>query len=255
MAEKFIHPASHPCNELTSKISQHSLRLFYHPNGVGRSFQLLADLFHTINDQWLLTYLRNDWKIKQAKHWILSKCSLAWTPNPPPQRSVSLTIFFPDDLAGSIVGHAYGQDDEYPDDPEYNYLHGDKEPWVQTSSVKSELRIRNTELGSSFLVDHHILLSFSTGTILNDDNSLASYKLRPHELLEMHWFGTVVSLPVSEYVAAILPYQSQTPPCCVEPQIRSVQPWNATEHKLGRKERDFPAPPLWKPKLEWKIDG
>ena len=50
------------------------------------------------------------------------------------------------------------------------------------------------------------MLAFSTGQLLEDDYSLAWYRLRPHELLELHPPGTTVRLPREVMLEYIQPY-------------------------------------------------
>ncbi|KAH0833266.1 hypothetical protein J3R83DRAFT_12329 [Lanmaoa asiatica] len=60
--------------------------------------------------------------------------------------------------------------------------------------------------GSSPLVDQYTLLSFSTGSILEDEFSLSWYSLRPYELLEMHPLGVVAPLQRDVLAEYIQPY-------------------------------------------------
>jgi hypothetical protein len=50
------------------------------------------------------------------------------------------------------------------------------------------------------------MLAFSTGQLLEDDCTLAWYRLRPHELLELHPPGTIVRLPRDVMLEYIKPY-------------------------------------------------
>lgn len=78
-------------------------------------------------DQWLLTHLHNDWKIKQVKHWILAKCNLAKPPELPQRRLDSPITFFPiSGLPGRPEDHLLGDDEEYPDNPEHDWLSADR---------------------------------------------------------------------------------------------------------------------------------
>ena len=53
---------------------------------------------------------------------------------------------------------------------------------------------------------HYQILAFSTGQLLEDDCSLAWYRLRPHELLELHPPGTIVRFPRDIMLEYIKPY-------------------------------------------------
>ena len=53
---------------------------------------------------------------------------------------------------------------------------------------------------------HYQILAFSTGQLLEDDCSLAWYRLRPHELLELHPPGTIVRFPRDVMLEYIKPY-------------------------------------------------
>ena len=53
---------------------------------------------------------------------------------------------------------------------------------------------------------YYPMLAFSTGQLLEDDYSLAWYRLRPHELLELHPPGTIVSLLRETLPDYIQPY-------------------------------------------------
>ena len=50
------------------------------------------------------------------------------------------------------------------------------------------------------------MLAFSTGQLLEDDCTLAWYRLRPHELLELHPPGTIVRLQRDVMLEYVKPY-------------------------------------------------
>jgi hypothetical protein len=50
------------------------------------------------------------------------------------------------------------------------------------------------------------MLAFSTGQLLEDDCTLAWYRLRPHELLELHPPGTIVRLQRDVMLDYVKPY-------------------------------------------------
>ncbi|KIK80657.1 hypothetical protein PAXRUDRAFT_158082 [Paxillus rubicundulus Ve08.2h10] len=153
-------------------------------------------------DQWFLTHLDDNWKVKQVKHWILSKCNLIQSPDPPTQRPVSPITFASSIRTRSSIDSfddGYHEDDEYDDDSEDGLSHrrnGPRRPTIYSRlAVKLGSRTKTVQPGSSPLIDQYTLISFSTGLILEDDFTLSWYNLRPYELLEMHRAGTVVSLP------------------------------------------------------------
>jgi hypothetical protein len=64
-----------------------------------------------------------------------------------------------------------------------------------------------TELLPAILPPHHYpMLAFSTGQLLEDDCSFAWYRLRSHELLELHPPGTIVRFPRDVMLEYIKPY-------------------------------------------------
>ncbi|KAL4062235.1 hypothetical protein J3A83DRAFT_4258974 [Scleroderma citrinum] len=206
-------------------------------------------------DQWLLTHIHNDWKIKQVKYWILARCDLVQAPQPPPQRLSSPIIFSPiSELPGYSVDHLVGEDEEYPDDPEHDWLHPDRVSPGQFGAPCDPST--NQPISGGFLADQYTIISFSTGTILEDDYNFSWYKLRPYELLEIHRSGTVISLPREMPLEYVQPYFHARAKALLavwsHKSGRFKPPGNSTEHEIGHKKRDLPAPPKWRPKLEWK---
>ncbi|KAL4074804.1 hypothetical protein V8B97DRAFT_2022429 [Scleroderma yunnanense] len=206
-------------------------------------------------DQWLLTHIHNDWKIKQVKYWILARCDLVQAPQPPPQRLSSPIIFSPiSELPGYSVDHLVGEDEEYPDDPEHDWLHPDRVSPGQFGAPCDPST--NQPISGGFLADQYTIISFSTGTILEDDYNFSWYKLRPYELLEIHRSGTVISLPREVPLEYVQPYFHARAKALLavwsHKSGRFKPPGNSTEHEIGHKKRDLPAPPKWRPKLEWK---
>ena len=53
---------------------------------------------------------------------------------------------------------------------------------------------------------HYPMFTFSTGQLLEGDCSLAWYRLRPHELLELHAPGTIVWLQREVMLEYVKPY-------------------------------------------------
>ncbi|KAI6039786.1 hypothetical protein EDC04DRAFT_1613032 [Pisolithus marmoratus] len=203
-------------------------------------------------DQWLLTHFHNDWSVKQVKHWILSKCNLVRTPDVPSQRSAS-PIFFTSPY--SRTGYTLGQYDEAEDDPEYDSLQCDK--GSQTLFVNPNSGPSN-KLGNNPLVDQYILIAFSTGRILQNDDTVSSCKLRPYELVEMHRSNTIAPLRrevILEYVQPYFHARVRALLAAWSPKAgRFKPPGKTTEHELGglSKKREIPVTLRWRPKLEWK---
>ncbi|KIO14684.1 hypothetical protein M404DRAFT_11639 [Pisolithus tinctorius Marx 270] len=199
-------------------------------------------------DQWLLTHVQNDWNVKQVKHWILSKCNLVRAPDVPTQRSVS-PIFFASPC--SRTGYTLGRYDEAEGDPEYNSIQRDKESPGQISRPSNKL-------GNNRLVDQYVLIAFSTGRVLQNDDTMSSCNLRPYELVEMHRSDMVVPLHrkvVLEYVQPYFHARVRALLAAWSPKAgRFKLPGKATEHELGvhGKKREIPITLRWKPKLEWK---
>ncbi|KIJ66645.1 hypothetical protein HYDPIDRAFT_127846 [Hydnomerulius pinastri MD-312] len=203
-------------------------------------------------DQWFVTHLDDDWKVKQVKYWILSKCNLIQASDPPTQRPVSPITF-----ASSIrtrssmdsVEEGYYEDDEYDDDSEDDLPGPHRHPERSRQTIYSRLGARPSQStqtiqpGSSPLVDQYTLISFSTGTMLEDDFTLSWYNLRPYELLEMHRVGTVVSLPreiMAEYVQPYFEAKVKALRAVWSPKSgRFEVPGNDTQHELnGGKGKD-----------------
>lgn len=156
-------------------------------------------------DQWFLTHIDDDSKIRQVKLWILSKCNLVQSPGPQTQRPASPITF-----ASSIhsrssldsLDDGYNEDDEYSDQdlpPRHPRLHPALDPKPGPSS-------QSVQPGSSPLVDQYTLISFSTGSMLEDEFTLSWYNFRPYELLEMHSLGIVAPLQRDVLVEYIQPY-------------------------------------------------
>ncbi|KAH7927954.1 hypothetical protein BV22DRAFT_1031290 [Leucogyrophana mollusca] len=174
-------------------------------------------------DQWFVTHLDDSWKVKQVKHWILSKCNLIQASDPPSQRPVSPITFASTIRTKSSLDSGddgYYEDDEYDDDSddfdEPSHRHYDlrrqniyarqsaKLPHTSASGQPSTSR--KEDAGSNSVADQYTLISFSTGAILEDDFALSWYNLRPYELLEIHRSGNVVSLPREILADYVQPY-------------------------------------------------
>jgi hypothetical protein len=174
------------------------------------------------SDQWLTAQFDSTWKISQVKQYILTKVynrSVADSDHLPSlDRPVSPITFasartsFDSNLEGSLQ-------DDHDIDLEHNHL---MEPTRQMRlrqpmslrvaspsgvpgspppTVTEQLRVPTV-----LPPYHYPMLAFSTGQLLEDDCTLAWYRLRPHELLELHPPGTIVRLPRDVMLEYIKPY-------------------------------------------------
>lgn len=226
-------------------------------------------------DQWFITHLDDNQKVKQVKHWILSKCNIIQTSHFPAQRPVSPITF-----ASSIrtrtsidsMEDGYNEDDEYDEDSDdfddLSYRHPELRRQTiysrrpgKTSTASASHTIQP---GSSPVTDQYTLISFSTGTILEDDYALSWYKLRPCELLEMHRSGKVVQLPreiMSEYVQPYFESKARALRAVWSVKSGRFESPAATGNRLRARSRDkistvhIPLQPekkRRKAKVEWK---
>lgn len=226
-------------------------------------------------DQWFITHLDDNQKVKQVKHWILSKCNIIQTPHLPAQRPVSPITF-----ASSIrtrtsvdsMDNGYNEDDEYDEDSDdfddVSYRHPELRRQTiysrrpgKTSTASASHTIQP---GSSPVTDQYTLISFSTGTILEDDYALSWYNLRPYELLEMHRSGKVVQLPreiMSEYVQPYFESKARALRAVWSVKTGRFESPAATVNKLNARSRDKisaiqtplqPEKKRRKAKVEWK---
>ncbi|KAG2756625.1 hypothetical protein P692DRAFT_20766288 [Suillus brevipes Sb2] len=226
-------------------------------------------------DQWFITHLDDNQKVKQVKHWILSKCNIIQTPYLPAQRPVSPITF-----ASSIrtrtsvdsLDDGYNEDDEYDEDSDdfddFSYRHPELRRQTiysrrpgKTSTTSASHTIQP---GSSPVTDQYTLISFSAGTILEDDYALSWYNLRPCELLEMHRSGKVVQLPreiMSEYVQPYFESKARALRAVWSITSGRFESPSATSNRLGSRSRDKiyttqtplqPEKKRRKAKVEWK---
>ncbi|KAH8112933.1 hypothetical protein DFH11DRAFT_1604752 [Phellopilus nigrolimitatus] len=191
-------------------------------------------------DQWLVTHVDTSWKVKDIKHWILSKCN-AWgssvAPQPPRFRPASPVTFSAPSRRSSYDSASHGGTEE-GDDDEWDLfaaidskkeLHasdsglaveGSKSPLgrittqeystasvgASSSSSTPSFHPQRTSSGSDPVTSTRFtLLSFASGFILEEDAELSWYKPRPFELFELHRAGAIVSLPRSG-TAYVEPY-------------------------------------------------
>ncbi|PBL04417.1 hypothetical protein ARMGADRAFT_1158223 [Armillaria gallica] len=176
-------------------------------------------------DQWLTTHVDPAWKVKQVKHWILSKCishikeEVDIEVPEPRHRSPSPIVFAPPKHHRPIspiefstrVGSGYEEDDEADaegDDvqklpaqlPSTSALPAAEPP--PPAKLKARRKKKSTS-SSEPIHPHHrsayepsrlTLLRFSTGQILEDDFAFAWYDIQPGELFEVHRVGVVLKL-------------------------------------------------------------
>lgn len=176
------------------------------------------------HDQWLVTHLHTSWKISDVKLWLLAKClPTLFTPVPPiprqrfsqRRRPVSPITF---------ASREEVSDDEDPpaDDPylEYgDYFNTLTDPDDPILSDKYKFLPRNSPGASSSDIipkantaspcsepSSYVLLSYSTGQILEDQWSFGYYAMHPNELLELHPYPYLIKLPRTTSFEYCQPY-------------------------------------------------
>jgi hypothetical protein len=167
------------------------------------------------SDQWLTARFDSTWKISEVKQYILSKVynrTIAGNDNIASEdRPVSPITF-------ASVRNSFSSNPEFSLDDD---LFSDLEPYPFMESAR-QLRPRRTPtprvtspsvpesptetLAAPLPPHHYPMLAFSTGQLLEDDCSLAWYRLRPHELLELHPPGTIVRLQREVMLEYVKPY-------------------------------------------------
>ncbi len=178
---------------------------------------LLIPTITVASDQWLTTHFDSTWKISEVKQYILAKVynrSVSDNDDQPSRnRPVSPITFasarnsFDSSFEGSL------QDNHVIDlDPRLlsestRQMRMRQLMSQRVASPSSGVPGSPTEQLPVILPPHHYpMLVFSTGQLLEDDCSLAWYRLRPHELLELHPPGTIVRLPRDVMLEYIKPY-------------------------------------------------
>ncbi|KAF8500374.1 hypothetical protein F5888DRAFT_1380639 [Russula emetica] len=168
------------------------------------------------SDQWLTTYFDSTCKISEVKQYILAKVYNRSIPDnddqPSRNRPVSPITFasarnsFDSSFEGSL------HDDHIIDlDP---HLLSERQPRTMRQPLSQRVASPSSGVPGSpmeqlpaILPPHHYpLLTFSTGQLLEDECSIAWYRLRPHELLELHPPGTIVRFPRDVMIEYIKPY-------------------------------------------------
>ncbi|KAJ7763573.1 hypothetical protein DFH07DRAFT_1018273 [Mycena maculata] len=168
------------------------------------------------HDQWFTTHVDPDWKVRQVKSWLLSKClPYAAPPSPPlrqstrkPQRAPSPITFAPDPrhrpispITFAMPNHTPAPDsdleledaaaaDSPPSSPEEQIIL----PAPPKERKRAVLPTITTGAKGD-LFAQFTLLRFATGQLLEDDLPLSFYDLHADELLELHRLGVVVALP------------------------------------------------------------
>ncbi|KAI0262998.1 hypothetical protein BC834DRAFT_888591 [Gloeopeniophorella convolvens] len=174
---------------------------------------------YVASDQWFTTQFDDAWKIAEVKQYILSKVHSATTSGndylPSRTRPVSPITFasvFPS--RQSVDTSTEGSlDDDYAFDSESD-LAPETTRWVRPRQglFNSSPAAAAPEHGAggtktaALPAHHYQMLAFSTGQLLEDDYSLAWYRLRPHELLELHPPGTIVRLRREVMLEYVQPY-------------------------------------------------
>ncbi|KAJ7509777.1 hypothetical protein B0H11DRAFT_1257801 [Mycena galericulata] len=173
------------------------------------------------HDQWFTTHVDPDWKVRQVKSWLLSKClPYAAPPSPPlrqstrkPQRAPSPITFAPDPRHRPISPITFAMPKQAPvpsdaSDEEGRRADDDEisepdevlpPPIAPPQHQKRRTVVFPTAVSASGpkgdLFAQYTLLRFSTGQLLEDDLPLSFYDMQPDELLELHRLGVIVTLP------------------------------------------------------------
>ncbi|KAK7024990.1 hypothetical protein R3P38DRAFT_2530591 [Favolaschia claudopus] len=167
------------------------------------------------HDQWFTTHVDPDWKIRQVKSWLLSKCLPYAAPPSPPlrqsarkyQRPPSPITFAPDPRHRPIspITFAMPKPKVNPDDAsEFEErdevselelkLEPEESPLAPQPKKRTVLPTASTSAKGD-IYSQFTLIRFSTGQLLEDDLPLSFYDMRADELLELHRAGVVVTLP------------------------------------------------------------
>jgi hypothetical protein len=164
------------------------------------------------SDQWLTAHFDPTWKISEVKQYILAKVYNRTIDNdhlPSRDRPVSPITFastrtsFDSNIEGSL--HDDHIIDLEPSEPPRQLRM--RQPLSQRVASPSGVPGSPTEPAPAIIPPHHYpMLAFSTGQLLEDDCTLAWYRLRPHELLELHPPGTIVRLQRDVMLEYVKPY-------------------------------------------------
>ncbi|KAH9953794.1 hypothetical protein BC827DRAFT_1246303 [Russula dissimulans] len=171
------------------------------------------------SDQWLTTQLDSTWKISEVKQYILTKIFNRSVINNDDlssrERPVSPITFASG--RNSFNGNFEGLLDDDPsadlgptlftEHPRQLRMRQPQSATPRvTSPAVSESPAERSASAAALPTHHYSVLAFSTGQLLEDDYSLAWYRLRPHELLELHPPGTIVRLQRDSMLEYVRPY-------------------------------------------------
>jgi hypothetical protein len=169
------------------------------------------------SDQWLTARFDTTWKISEVKQYILSKVynrSVVGNDNLPSEdRPVSPITFASARNAYDPNTDFFLDDDLASDLGPYHFMEPIRQIRARqtpTQRVASpsfpDLPTQPLAASAALPPRHYPMLAFSTGQLLEDDYSLAWYRLRPHELLELHPPGTIVRLQREVMLEYVKPY-------------------------------------------------
>ena len=171
------------------------------------------------SDQWLTTQFDATWKISEVKRYILTQVYnrrvMSHDHLPPRGRPVSPITFasaFPsrnsfDSSDGPLEDDSTEDSEVFVMEP-IRPARGRHPPTPRVASPAFPGSPPPTEKQHTLALPphHYMMLAFSTGQLLEDDFSLAWYRLRPHELLELHPPGTIVQLQRETLLDYTQPY-------------------------------------------------
>ena len=172
------------------------------------------------SDQWLTTQFDATLKISEVKQYILTKVYnsdgmtsdyLSSRDRPVSPITFASVLPSPDSFDDSTED---SHEDERVADPEIHIFleptrqpRGRQAPKPRLASPTTTEEPPEPEPRAAMLPPHRYqMLAFSTGQLLEDDYSLSWYRLRPHELLELHPPDTMVRLPREVMLEYIQPY-------------------------------------------------
>lgn len=170
-------------------------------------------------DQWLTTHLNPDWKVSQAKLYLLSKFLPHLVPAPPlsppirKRKRRGSPIQFASRAEAAERDREYGEEEDIYveedlfDDSPKKAEHKALPPRQSSSSIRPDSEEREAESTDSRVrPGSYILVSFSTGMTFDDELQIKSCEITQKELLELHIAPYVVNLHRSSPRNYILPY-------------------------------------------------
>ncbi|KAI0786661.1 hypothetical protein C8Q75DRAFT_261660 [Abortiporus biennis] len=185
-------------------------------------------------DQWLTTHVSSAWKIADVKHWLLAKFQphLFPVPNLPKalsshrKRAVSPIRFASrqevQKNTGKKASDAYYHEDDYDEDEDdldddlydkYKYGGGPAGRPSTSSAFPLNPSLLGTDQSSSAKglpsvpsTSSYLLLSFSTGQILEEHYTVQWYSIQPHQLVELYRGPYFVRLPRAFPEEYVQPY-------------------------------------------------